>query len=460
MSTDVFCPLPWVSQATRNDGVFRVCAHTQNSPCRGEARNQSGPAFTADQSLWDEAYNAGSLKVVRAAFLKNQWPEACQRCRLENQSGIASRQAEEMKRYQNSFNILDAQKVTLDDGTLKVVRPLALDLRFGNRCNLKCVMCSPKASDLWYEDHERVWGPLFKNWREENVDLTTDGDKVKPSESMNEWYNSDHFMEQLIRRLPTVRMVHFSGGEPVVTKRFYEVLEVMVELGTAAESTIEFITNGTLIPPKLQSYFDRFKVVKIGVSVDSVGEKNEYIRFPTRWEKVLETLALLDKTSPNVHTWIAVTMMVYNILDLPEIIEWRDQMNFLKLNNNATRTLFSDHPLHNPSYLSMQILPLEIKQVIARKLLAYVEQKKHFASLHLERNRQLALGNLRSMVESNIQFMMSEDRSHLLPKFLKYTERLDRVRGNCFESTFPELAKLLEPYRERQASHEHSSLHL
>lgn len=460
MGSNVFCPLPWVSQATRNDGVFRVCAHTQNSPCRGEARDRSGKVFTADQSQWNEAYNADSLKTVRAAFLKNQWPSACQRCQVENQSGIASRQIEEMKRYKGVFDLENAREITQEDGTLTTVKPLALDLRFGNRCNLKCVMCSPKASDLWYEDHARVWGASFQNWREEKVSLDAVGTVVQPSSSMNDWYNSEHFMEQLERRLPSVRMVHFSGGEPVVTKRFYDVLDAMVRLGTAQETTIEFITNGTALPPKLQTYFDKFKIIKIGVSIDNIGEKNEYIRFPTRWKKVLGVLDALDRSPPHVHTWIAVTTMVYNILDLPEMIEWRDQRDFLKLNNNNTRTIFSDHPLHNPSYLSAQILPLPVKHAIARKLTDYVEQKTKFSSAYLQAHRDLALANVRAIIDANIRFMMSADKSHLLPKFLKYTERLDRARQNSFWPVFPELGKLLEPYRELEGSYENRNLHV
>ena len=31
--------------------------------------------------------------------------------------------------------------------------PSSLDIRFGNLCNQKCVMCSPIFSNLWYEEH-------------------------------------------------------------------------------------------------------------------------------------------------------------------------------------------------------------------------------------------------------------------------------------------------------------------
>lgn len=453
MSADVFCPLPWVSQATRNDGVFRICAHAQNSPCRGEARTSNGEVMAANTHNWDDAQNAHSLKQVRSDFLKNQWPQACVRCKEENQVGIASRQAEELKRYKGIFEKSDAFQVTENDGTLKRVGPVELDLRFGNRCNLKCTMCSPKSSDMWYGDHQRVWGPRFKNWNEETVVISKDI-RSHENSTMNQWYESAHFMDELQKRLSTVRTVHFTGGEPVVIQRFYDVLDAIVDFGTASETTIEFITNGTALPHKLQKYFDQFKEIKIGVSIDAIGEKNEYIRFPSQWNKTLNTLKILDQSPTQVHAWIVATTMIYNIIDLPEIIEWRDQMNFLKVNNNNTRTLLSDHPLHNPAHLSVQILPRDVKMAVARKLNAYLDTKKSFASSYLQSHQQLALENIKSLIESNIRFMLAEDRSALLPKFLKYTERLDQERGNSFWSTFPEMSNLLAPYLEKKIEHE------
>ncbi len=446
MSTDMFCPLPWVSQSTRNDGVFRVCAHAQNSPCRGEAKDISGQRFTAHQSDWDEAQNAASLKAIRADFLKNKWPSACQRCEGENQNGIASRQLEERKRYRHIFGPEQARAITADDGTLHRVEPMELDLRLGNRCNLKCTMCSPKSSDLWYQDHAVVWGRSFKNWKDEIVPLEPAPNGVRAADCMNEWYDSPHFMNQLESRLRSVRILHFTGGEPVVTKRVYDVLEMMVQLGTAAESTVQFITNGTVLPKKLLQFFPHFKQIKIGVSVDSVGEKNDYIRFPSKWNQVASILSQLDQSAENVHSWLVATTMVYNIFYLPELLEWRDEMNFIKINNNGDRMILSDHPLHNPGYLSSRILPPQVKRVVAAKLLNYSEEKKSFASCHLEKHHEIARANVKSIIDANVNFMMSEDHSHLLPKFFKYTERLDKVRGNSFWQTFPELAALLEPF--------------
>ena len=41
--------------------------------------------------------------------------------------------------------------MTNADGTTKA-KVVNLDLRFGNLCNQKCIMCSPQHSNLWYSD--------------------------------------------------------------------------------------------------------------------------------------------------------------------------------------------------------------------------------------------------------------------------------------------------------------------
>lgn len=452
MSTDVFCPLPWVLQATRNDGVFRVCAHAQNSPCRGEAKNAEGAVLTADKEAWSEARNADSLKKIRTDFLENKWPAACERCRLENQSGISSRQAEEVKRYRGVFEKSQARAVTTTDGAVENFGPLELDLRFGSRCNLKCAMCSPKSSDLWYQDHYHVWGASFKNWREEKVELSMGKTRVEASSSFDHWYMTPHFLEQVRLQLPHVRKVHFSGGEPLLVARFYEILEAIVEVGAPQETTVEFITNGTLLPDKLLALFPQFKKVNVGVSIDAVGEKNEYIRYPTKWKSILEVLEKLDETSLNVDPWIAITMMVYNICDLPEFISWRDEMKFKKINNNFTRPILMDHPLHNPAHLSMQILPAAVKNTIAKKLLGFLDGKKSFASPFLSENFSLAQANLKAIIEGQVRFMLADDKSHLLPKFISYTDKLDQLRKNSFWQTFPEITQLLLAYRDHEYS--------
>ena len=47
-------------------------------------------------------------------------------------------------------------------------------------------------------------------------------------------------------------------------------------------------------------------------------------------------------------------------------------------------------------------------------------------------------------MQAQIEFMMSEDHSHLMPQLLEYKSKLDQLHGTNYSEYFPEFSELLD----------------
>jgi hypothetical protein len=88
--------------------------------------------------------------------------------------------------------------------------------------------------------------------------------------------------------------------------------------------------------------------------------------------------------------------------------------------------------LQDPGYYRIDIAPMHYKQLIQDKF------EDHLAWLRPEDTLQRATVGF----ESAINFMMSTDNTHLLPKFWSKTHELDAIRNEHILDVIPELKEL------------------
>ena len=76
----------------------------------------------------------------------------------------------------------------------------------------------------------------------------------------------------------------------------------------------------------------QFKKVKVGFSIDAVGDRNYYIRYPSDWATIEKNLHKLDNTSSRIQVNIAFALQILNIKHVPDFIKWKVSSGFKKLN--------------------------------------------------------------------------------------------------------------------------------
>ena len=85
-----------------------------------------------------------------------------------------------------------------------------------------------------------------------------------------------------------VRHAYFAGGEPSITEEHYRMLDTWLEAGKYDVSDPITLTLPNRLGKKnVFDYWNKFKNVKVGASLDDNWERAEYLRKNTIWTDVV-----------------------------------------------------------------------------------------------------------------------------------------------------------------------------
>lgn len=411
-----FCPLPWIHIATRPNGDVRVCC-TANASGAGAEDDKSAGLIKQDGTIMnlrdhtiEQVWNSKFIRNVRLTMLDGQIPLSCTKCFVEESNGITSKRQWETIVWKERLDLDSIVAKTTSNGTLPVDIPY-FDLRLGNTCQLKCIMCSPHDSSSWVREWKLQF-PKYKNIelkQDQNWDSTYD----------YSWYKKGSFLSSMKSQATNIQELYFAGGEPLLIPEHYKILEFMVESGASKDCVLRYNSNGLELSEKLFELWNHFKQVKFNFSIDAVGDRNTYIRHPSNWETIVKNLHILDNTPDHVIVNIACAVQLLNILYLPELAEWKKSQNFKKIHMHPmTNGEIGTHLVYFPSYLNVRVLPQHLKELVSDRIRAYTDNP-----------RWLGLVN----------YMLQEDWSHKLPQTIEYLEITDDTRNTNFKEVFPEL---------------------
>ena len=432
MISDTFCILPWIHLATRPNGEVRVCCTANAS---GAAKNdikdiglvkKNGISMNLKNHTIEEIWNSEQMCNTRLQMLTGKIPNSCQKCFIEETNGIVSKRQWETSVWTDRVNIDEIVSKTGTDGELPISIPY-FDLRLGNICQLKCIMCSPHDSSSWIKD----WKLQYPKYT--NTDLTKD--QIWDPLYDYTWYQKSSFLASMKEQAQYIKELYFAGGEPLLIPEHYKILEFMVENRYSTNCTLRYNSNGLEISDKLFNLWDKFKSVKFNFSVDAVGEKNDYIRFPSNWKDVVSNLHRLDNTSSHIIVNIACAVQLLNVLYLNELIEWKNQQNFKKINIKDGAGIIGSHLVYFPSYLNVRVLPTDLKILVKERINNFVESMRNdtnFVNNPYGQSRWVGL----------VKYMMEEDWTHKLPSLKQYLESCDKIRNTNYKIIFPELSSI------------------
>jgi organic radical activating enzyme len=446
--TPSFCVLPWIHLATRPNGDMRICCVANASGADsgeydvGLVKKENGQPANFTHDLPTEAFNNDYMKSVRKTMLEGAVPASCTKCFKEEQEGIASKRIWETGTWhlQEEIDIKELIAETAEDGTVPY-KLQYLDLRLGNTCNLKCIMCSPHDSSQWVIDHKKVY-PIFQS---PLIKKQMGWDKKLHN---NFWHENPEFWEEVFDQIPNIKQLYFAGGEPLMIREHRMFLEEIIARGYAKQISLRYNTNGILVDDAIIAIWEQFKKVKVGISLDGIQERGHYIRYPLDWKTVEANLIKLDSAADNIQTQVACAVQILNIKHIPDFIKWKVRMNFKKINfdKNASGQLIGGgligvHLLWIPTWLSLRVLPREDKAEV-RALFAELQQWLWDNYTHDKEFWETNPYGWKRW-EGILDWMDAEDHTKLLPDFREYITTMDAERKTDFKTVFPELAHLL-----------------
>ena len=395
-----FCIYPWIHLHAAPGGSAYPCCHATHTPVYGNTQQET----LAD--IW----NGDKMKQLRQDMLNDTPNGTCRKCYEQEDAGFFSGRQSANKHHGHH---IDRVHRTDADGTFNEFEMTYWDIRFSNLCNLKCRSCGHMFSSQWYQDQAKIVGG---DWKQRNSVLNYAG------------RTETDMWEQLLPHLDYVEQIYFAGGEPLLMEEHYQILDELVRR-KRFDVRLIYNTNFTHTDLKGNSVFEywkQFDSVAIGASLDASHERGEYIRKGTDWAVVEQNRRDMLRICPEVDFYISPTLSIMNALHLPDFHrEWVDKGLIRPMDWNV-------NILQDPVHYRMDIAPAEYKEQIREKYQAHLEWLRPLDHLH-----RATVG-----FESAINYMMSTDNTHLIPKFWSVTEQLDTVRRENILDVIPELKAL------------------
>ena len=462
MPSDTFCLLPWVHLSTRPDGSMRVCCTANASSVGptndkehggqvGVLKDESGKPNNLNVSDFLSSWNSTYMKNVRKQMLNGEKPPSCLKCYKEEEAGHNSKRMWETHYWAQRVDVNELVQNTAEDGEIPPQLSY-IDLRFGTKCQLACVMCSPHDSSGWIKDWSAIH-PQIKN--EALKDTTLWRDKGSINGSSYNWHkNNPVFWEQFYDQVPNMQQLYFAGGEALIIDEHYEILEEVIRQGRAKDMELRYNSNGVEWRDDLFDLWKEFKLVRFHYSVDSIGEMNDYIRYPSNWKRTEEVFHILDKeTSDNVEITVACAVQALNVYYIPDFIKWKLEQGFKKINMWPFGAGgINYHFVYHPPHLNVKVLPEWFKKKCREKYEDFYpwwkeNWEKGIPSWHKGKVPYKVWENASyglSRLEGMLQFMESEDWSRRLPEMEEFLMLCDKQRGISFEETFPEMKDIFK----------------
>jgi organic radical activating enzyme len=317
-----------------------------------------------------------------------------------------------------------------------------MDFRFSNKCNQACITCGHTLSSSWYDLNEKLGRPQ------------SDSKFIEPTDKTIAFKLIDD-------NLDSVRDIYFAGGEPMISEYHWYTLEKLIESGRASEVNLVYSTNCSTLSYRgkdVLEYWKQFKDVMIMASIDEVGERFNYIRWPGKWNKISVNLQKIHDSFEEVNKSVgwAKQKLVYlpvlssfNIHRLKEIVQQFLDCGIYQ-GSLGTEVIFEiclfQNLLRNPIHLSIINMPEQHWQYVDKCL---TEFEEWYLSSVVKDTPALSdktnvikysinvIRNMRKMKQSDLKFFdYPEEDSY---RYMEEYSKMDIVRGTNFKETFPEL---------------------
>jgi len=364
-----FCPIPWTGFQYNSNGDVLNCIRSQRP--------------------------IGNLKDKNIFQILGDNTETKQNM-MRDQEGLGCSVCYDLEKGKKGYDIIsdrifylrELKDVPLDTYDSEDTFDLRkIDMRWTNSCNHACVYCGPEYSTMW--EHE--------------LKIKV----VSPPED-----RVDQLRRYVYRKASELKHVYLAGGEPLLMKDNVHLLDVLQRENPDVNIRVNTNLSKTGTP-----VFDKlceFKNVHWTISVETLEEEFEYIRYGGKWEDFLDNLNNINsnhKLSFN---------MLWFVLNHRSVFDCIDFMKDRGYHNNS----FIVGPILGPDWLDVRNLPEDRLDDLRIALQSRIDEEPGYL---LEESYRNMMRHLRQPFNKDL------GRS-----FAKLNE-LDQRRGLDSRKLFPEV---------------------
>jgi radical SAM protein with 4Fe4S-binding SPASM domain len=320
-----FCPLPWTGFVIESDGTVKNCICS------------SGNIGNIKETSIEEIMISGPNAQLKKDMLADNKPIGCKYCYSLEQDksnrNIVSSRVYYLKELKN------VPMSTYKNNTFNLKH---VDLRWQNSCNFACVYCGPIYSSTW----ERELGISVNRPSEETLQKTKD---------------------YIFSNIESLENIYLAGGEPLLMKENEEFLELLLEKNPLVNLRVN--TNLSKTKTNVFNLLKQFKNVHWTISVESIEQEFEYMRYGSVWNDFLDNLDEITKLDHKLT--FNMVWCLFNYRSIFDCIEFFQNRGF---HNNS----FIITALYGPNWVDSRNLPKSVLQLIKELAQSKINQKPGF----------------------------------------------------------------------------------
>jgi radical SAM protein with 4Fe4S-binding SPASM domain len=372
-----FCVLPWTGFELEPSGNIKNCIISTSR--LGNIEEQDITSILSGEE---------NLKI-KQQMLEDKKPKNCAGCYLQEQdrknlSSISSR----LYYTKELGSVVDN---TLYD-QLENFSLHHADLRWTNHCNQACVYCGPEYSSKWAQEVGR---------------------EIKSSVEARK-----KVKEFVFKNIKKLKNVYLAGGEPLLMNENREFLQLLLE-----ENPLVNIRVNTNLSSTKTGVFDllcKFKNVHWTVSVETIEEEYEYVRYHGSWKDFLQNLKQIQRLDHKI-----TFNMLYFILNYKSIFSTVSFFKEIGFHENS----FIIGPLYTPEYLNILNLPENMLSELKNKFINELTTSNYY---------------LKNSYENILKYISNTPWNKDISNFQEQIKILDTRRNQSAPAVFPELFKELK----------------
>jgi pyruvate-formate lyase-activating enzyme len=400
-----FCVLPWVHSYFATDGQAALCCI---SP---EALVGIDGGLNIQRHSLHDIFHSPPMDEVRRQLLQGRAIKACDVCYKAERIGGSSMRTHFNEHWQkHKPGLLDRIRERQEKAAYN--KPLSVDFRFGNLCNLRCQICNTHNSTQIERD------PVLSKWN--NAHYLRLAGRFE-----GEWYESDAFSEEIAEFSSDIEFITLGGGEPSISKPAQKWLERLLESGQAAKIELRVSTNLTNVNPRFFDLAARFGRSRLLLSIDGFGPLNDYLRYPSQWrivERNADYITQLAKRS-NMTIHITPVISAYNALSIVHLFEWAAGRGFDIIANQV----------RGVEAIDCAAMPAEARALAVYRMQEFLNAGHTVAS---QDTIEALCRYLSEPVDAAYEAACRQ-------KMHSFTHELDDDRGLRFEDHAPEMARFV-----------------
>lgn len=348
LTNPYFCPMPWTGLMYNFDGEVKNCIRSAGA--LGNIKDQPIEQILVDNN------------VPRQTQITNRESvSTCQTCydleRGKKGFDIISDRIFYIRELKNKSDFYRTGNFDLQ----------TVDVRWSNVCNFACVYCGPQFSSKWSEEL-----------------------KIYPQQPTEQ--QLEDFKNYIYSRAGQLRHVYLAGGEPLLMKENLTLLEKL-----NPDANIRINTNLSKVDTRIFDAVCEFPNVHWTVSVESMEDEFEYIRYGGKWADFLDNLSKIKKLDHKI-----TFNMLHFLLNYNSIFDCVDFLKDLGFHNNS----FVIGALLKPDYLNIRHLPADVLNSVKLKLQNRIDQNPgylledsyknmlHYIDIPFDKNLSLSLDML------------------------------------------------------------------